>query len=75
MREFISDLIGNALVMALGIAAVAYLLKKYAYVAGKKTDSALARLFGEKNAEKVEEKLIETGLKRFLEGLDADEEK
>ena len=43
-------------------------------LAGKKTDSVLAKLFGEKRAEKIEEKLIETGLKRFLEGLDADEE-
>ena len=43
-------------------------------LAGKKTDSVLAKLFGEKRAEKIEEKLIETGLKRFLEGLDSDEE-
>ena len=38
MKEFIADLIGNALVMALGIAAVAFLLKKYAYIAGKKAE-------------------------------------
>jgi len=75
MKAFIADLIGNALVMALGIAVVGMLLKKYAYIAGKKADSVLAKLLGDREAEKLEEKLIETGLRRFLEGLDADEEK
>ena len=74
MGDFAADFLGNAIVVMIGIAVIGLLIKKYAYLAGKKTDSVLAKLFGEKRAEKIEEKLIETGLKRFLEGLDADEE-
>ena len=73
MKGFLTDLLANAIVMTIGLAIVAAFIKKKAFAAGRMADTLLAKLFGEKRAEKIEEKIIETGLKKFLEGLDADE--
>jgi len=75
MKGFLMDLVANAIVMTIGLAIVATFIKRKAFAAGKAVDVLLARLLGEEQAEKIEERLIETGLKKFLEGLDADEKR
>ncbi len=56
MGDFAADLLGNAIVVMIGIAVIGLLIKKYAYLAGKKTDSVLAKLFGEKTSTKTRAK-------------------